>query len=143
MSAGRLSLITLGVADVARATAFYDSVGFERSSASVAGEVSFYRTGGSVLALYGWGQLAGDLRVDPASAGFRGVTLAMNCTSEADVDATFDQWATAGAMVVQPPEPASWGGYLAYVADLDGHVWELTYNPDIPLSDDGQLQMPS
>jgi uncharacterized protein len=139
----RLSLITLGVQDLSRATAFYLTLGFQPSSASVEGEVTFFRMAGSVLALYPWERLAADVGVGVEGTGFRGVTLAMNCDSEADVDWAFEQWATAGATVLTPPEHVAWGGYLGYVADLDGHVWELAYNPDIGFTPDGLLDLPA
>ena len=66
----------------------------------------------------------------------------MNLDSEVDVDGAFDRWATAGATVVKPPEHASWGGYTGYVADLDGHLWELAYNPGFGFTPDGQLDLP-
>ena len=141
-SRARLSLVTLGVDDVRRATAFYTSLGFERSSVSVEGEVSFFRVAGSVLAVWGRDAMAADIGVAPDGAGFRAVVLSMNGDSEADVDAAFDRWATAGATVVKPPEHTSWGGYTGYVADLDGHIWELAYNPGFGFTTDGQLDLP-
>jgi predicted lactoylglutathione lyase len=137
----RLSLVTLGAADLSRATAFYTAVGFEPSSASAEG-VTFFRAVGSVLALYPWELLAEDARVSPEGTGFRGVTLAMNCDSEAAVDAMFEVWQTAGARLVKPPEHAFWGGYTGYVADLDDHLWEIAYNPHWPLTEDGRIVLP-
>jgi uncharacterized glyoxalase superfamily protein PhnB len=142
-SGARLSLVTLGVSDLSRATAFYIALGFERSSASVDGDVTFLRTVGSVLALYPRERLAADARVAADGSGFRGVALAMNCDSEADVDWAFDQWATAGATVMAPPEHAPWGGYTGYVADLDGHLWELAYNPGFAFTADGRVDLPA
>jgi predicted lactoylglutathione lyase len=137
----RLTLVTLGVADLSRATAFYTAVGFERSSASAEG-VTFFRAAGSVLALYPWELLAEDARVPPEGTGFRGVTLAMNCDSEAAVDAMFEVWQTAGARLVKPAEHAFWGGYTGYIADLDDHLWEIAYNPHWPFTEDGRLILP-
>jgi uncharacterized protein len=141
----RLSLITLGVADLSRATAFYTTVGFERSSSSVDGEVTFFRTAGSVLALYPRERLAADVGMaEPGTgSGFRGMALAINCHSEADVDWAFEQWAAAGATVVMPPEHAAWGGYTGHVADLDGHLWELAYNPGWGFTADGRIDLPA
>ena len=141
-SRARLSLVTLGVGDVRRATAFYTSLGFDRSSVSVEGEVSFFRMAGSVLAVWGMDAMAADVGVTPEGTGFQAHALAMNFDSEADVDAAFDQWATAGATVVKLPEHTSWGGYTGYVADLDGHLWELAYNPGFAFTADGQLDLP-
>jgi len=138
----RLSLVTLGVEDLDRATAFYTTLGFERSSASVDGDVTFFRMAGSVLALYPRERLAADVGIAVAGSGFRAITLAMNCDSEADVDWVFEQWAAAGATVMMPPEHAAWGGYTGYVADLDGHLWELAYNPGWGFTADGRIDLP-
>jgi uncharacterized protein len=139
----RLSLVTLAVEDVRRATAFYTSLGFEPSSASVDGEVTFFRTVGSVLAVWGRADMAADVGVAPEGSGFRGAGLAMNHDSEADVDRSFEQWEAAGATVVKPPEHTSWGGYTGYVADLDGHLWELAYNPGFGFTPDGRIELPA
>jgi uncharacterized glyoxalase superfamily protein PhnB len=141
-SVPRLSLVTLGVEDLDRATAFYTTLGFERSSASVDGDVTFFRMAGSVLALYPRERLAADVGIAVDGTGFRAITLAMNCDSEADVDWAFEQWAAAGASVMMPPEHAAWGGYTGYVADLDGHLWELAYNPGWGFTVDGRLDLP-
>jgi len=139
----RLSLVTLGVEDVSRATAFYTSLGFDRSSASVDGEVSFFAMAGSVLGIWRRAAMATDVGVPPDGSGFRGVALSVNCDSEADVDWAFERWATAGATVVKPPEHAEWGGYSGYVADLDGHLWELAYNPGFAFLPDGRIDLPT
>jgi len=139
----RLSLVTLGVSDVARATGFYLSLGFERSSASVDGEVTFFRTEGSVLGLYGRGALAADAGVAVEGVGFKATSLSMNCDSPDAVDEAFEAWATAGATVLHPPEPTAWGGYVGYVADLDGHLWELAHNPHFPFLPDGRIDLPA
>ena len=143
----RVSLVTLGVADVARSTAFYQAMGWEPSSASVAGDVTFFRSGGAVLALWGAGDLAADAGADDAPAvlskpGFRGVALAINLGSEAEVDAAFATAEAAGAVIVKPPTRADWGGYTGYFADPDGHAWELAHNPYWPLGPDGLPQLP-
>jgi uncharacterized protein len=137
------SLVTLGVSDVPTATRFYEALGFERSSASVEGEVSFFRTGGSVLALWSAEELANDAAVPPRRGSeFRGVALAMNLGSTADVNAAMARAASAGARITQPPRPTEWGGYSGYFADPDGHVWELAHNPFWPLDERGLPQLP-
>jgi predicted lactoylglutathione lyase len=139
-----ISLVTLGVQDVAAATRFYEALGFERSSASVEGEVSFFRTAGGLLGLYG----AEDLRRDavagePAAPGaFRGVTLAVNVGSREEVDAALATAAAAGADVVKPAQATEWGGYHGYFADPDGHLWEVAHNPFWPLGADGRPVLP-
>jgi predicted lactoylglutathione lyase len=142
-TAARLSLVTLGVSDLSRATAFYTTLGFDKSSVSVEGDVTFFRTAGSVLALYARERLAEDAGVAPEGTGFRGVALAMNCDSEDAVDQAFEQWASAGASIMKNPEHAAWGGYTGYVADLDGHLWELAYNPGFTFTPDGQVDLPA
>jgi len=135
-----VSLVTLGVDDVARATAFYERLGWECSAASN-DQVSFFRTAGAILALYGRAELADDARV-AAGSGFGGVTLAINVESEALVDEAMATAETAGATILKPAQRAFWGGYLGYFRDLDGHVWEVAHNPGFPLGDDGIPQLP-
>ena len=130
-----LSLVTLGVADVARSSAFYEALGWERSSASVDGNVTFFQLGNVVMSLYGAADLAVDAQQPAARSGphgFRGVTLAINVGSSDEVDRVFAEWVAAGAVAVKLPVPVFWGGYSAYVADPDGHLWELAWNPHSP-----------
>jgi uncharacterized protein len=139
----RVSLITLGVADVARSTAFYQALGWEASPASVPGEVTFFRTAGAILAIWGAGELAADaLAPDAPGPGFRGVSQAVNVGSEAEVDAAFATAAAAGAVIVKAPVRTDWGGYSGYFADPDGHVWEVAHNPGWPLGPDQLPQLP-
>lgn len=128
-----LTLVTLAVRDLAVAAAFYEAVGFAKVFAQDG--IVFLRTRGSAIALYGWDDLAADAAVEPAGSGFRGITLASNQPSEAQVDATMSRWAAAGAARVKAAARAEWGGYSGYVADPDGHLWEIAYNP-------GQLFQP-
>ena len=133
----RVSLVTLGVADVARSTAFYEALGWQPSPASVPGDVTFFRSAGAILAIWGAGDLAEDALADGVpGAGFRGVALAINLGSEAEVDAAFETAAAAGAVIVKPPVRTEWGGYSGYFADPDGHAWEVAYNPGWPLGPD-------
>jgi uncharacterized protein len=138
----RLSIVTLGVADVGRATRFYESLGWQRSAASQQ-SITFLRMAGGVLALYEWNALAEDAEVPAEGSGFRGVTLASNQDSEAAVDAAFAAFVEAGATPIKEPTKVFWGGYSSYVADLDGHLWEIAYNPYMPLLDDGRLELTS
>ena len=138
----RISLVTLGVADVARSTAFYESLGWRRSSASQP-VITFFNTSGPVLALFGRQDLADDATVDATGSGFRAVTLSINVEAPEAVDATFDEWVAAGATVVRPPTPAVFeGGRIAYVADPDGHLWELAHNPYFPIDETGRVSAP-
>ncbi len=135
----RISIITLGVADLGRATAFYESLGWRNSA--TAPSIAFFETQGSVLGLYEWSALADDAKVPSEGSGFRGVALAMNLASPDEVDLVFAEWLAAGATSVVEPHKAFWGGYSSYVADLDGHLWELAHNPYATLDADGRLVM--
>lgn len=138
-----ISLVTLGVRDVAASTAFYEALGFPLSSASVVGEVSFFRTSGGLLGLYGVDDLAADAAVPTGvTAGFRGVSLAMNLASRDEVDAAMAAAEAAGATILKAPQPTEWGGYHAYFADPDGHAWEVAHNPFWPLDERGLPQLP-
>ncbi len=137
----RLTMVTLGVTDLARSTAFYESLGWHRSSASEE-TITFFAMQGSVLGLYGREALADDAQVSADGEGFRGVTLALNCVDRAEVDAVFEAWVAAGAMAVKAPEAVSWGGYSGYVADPDGHLWEIAHNPYSPNDESGRMQIP-
>jgi catechol 2,3-dioxygenase-like lactoylglutathione lyase family enzyme len=139
----RISLVTLGVADVAAATRFYEAIGFERSSASVEGEVSFFRTAGGLLGLWGAADLAADAGLGPPPADrFRGVALAINLESREAVDAAFADVDAAGGLMVKGPVATDWGGYSGYFADPDGNVWEIAHNPHWPLDERGLPQLP-
>ncbi|MCU0259584.1 MAG: VOC family protein [Ilumatobacteraceae bacterium] len=138
----RLSFVTLGVADVGRSTAFYESLGWTRSSASVA-STTFFNLQGPVLSLFGRDDLAADAGVDAAGGGFRGVTVAINVSSRAEVDDVYAEWLQAGASAVRSPSAADWGGYTAYVADPDGHLWEIAHNPYFELRADGVVRAPA
>ena len=134
----RLSIVTLGVADLAEATAFYESLGWRRSSASQ-DSITFFQLEGSVLGLYEWNALADDASVTADGSGFRGVTCALNLQSAAEVDAAYAEWVAVGGRAVHPPRTAVWGGYSSYVADLDGHLWEIAHNPYATIGADGRL----
>jgi uncharacterized protein len=140
-----ISLVTLGVADVRASTRFYQGLGFQLSSASVEGDVSFFRTAGGLLALWGVDDLRQDARADGAAepGAFRGVALAINVESTDAVDAAFVTARDAGARIVKEPEVTEWGGYQGYFADPDGHLWEVAHNPFWPLGADGLPQLPS
>jgi len=137
------SLITLGVRDVAASTRFYQALGFELSPASVEGEVSFFRTAGARLALWGQEDLAADANAEKRTAdGFRGVSLAINVETAAAVDDALRVAAAAGATIPRPAGATEWGGYNGYFADADGHLWEIAHNPFWPLGPDGLPQLP-
>ncbi len=135
----RVSIVTLGVADVAGSTRFYESLGWHRSSASQ-DDITFFAMQGSVLGLYEREALAEDAGVDADGSGFRGVTCALNLESTEAVDAVFAEWVAAGARPVKTPQEVFWGGYSSYVADPDGHLWEIAHNPYAAFDEDGNLQ---
>jgi catechol 2,3-dioxygenase-like lactoylglutathione lyase family enzyme len=138
----RLSLVTLGVADMARARAFYERLGFKASSASNE-SVTFFHAGGVVLGLFGRAALAQDAKVAEQGSGFSGIALAHNARSEAEVDAVLAEAAAAGGRIVKPAHRVFWGGWSGYFADLDGHLWEVAHNPFFPLDAAGHLQLPA
>ena len=139
----RLSLITLGVADLVRARAFYEG-GLGWRLADVPGEgIAFYQLGGIALALYPWDALAEDAQQTPTRGGFAGVTLAYNGRSKAEVDQVLARAVAAGAKLVKPAQQVFWGGYSGYFADPDGHLWEVAFNPFFPLAADGALVLPA
>lgn len=136
----RVSMITLGVKDVARSRAFYEALGFKASSASQE-SVTFFGGGGVVLGLYGRAPLAEDATVEDSAPGFSGVALAHNTRSEADVDAVLAEAVAAGAKVITPAGKVFWGGYSGYFADMDGHLWEVAFNPYFKLGEDGRIEL--
>jgi predicted lactoylglutathione lyase len=135
-------LVTLGVADVARATSFFEALGWPKSSASN-DDVSFFQLGGMALSVFGRQALADDADVSSADGGFRSISLAINLESATEVDRVAAEWLSCGGTMVKQPHRAFWGGYSGYVADLDGHLWELAHNPGFALMPDGSMQLPT
>jgi predicted lactoylglutathione lyase len=139
----RVSLVTLGVKDVARSTSFYVALGWPLSSASVPGDVSFFKTAGGILAIWGDANLAEDAGLAVASAADRsGQALAINLESREEVDAALAIAVAAGAQITRPAQATDWGGYNGYFADPDGHLWEVAYNPFWPIGEDGRPALP-
>lgn len=137
----RVTLVTLGVADMGRARAFYEGWGWRLHPASMEG-LTLYQMQGAALALFALEELAADQGRPGAGLGTGAMTLAQNCGSEAEVDAVFDAAIAAGGAALKRPERVFWGGYSGYLADPDGHVWEVAFNPGWPLADDGGLTLP-
>lgn len=124
----RISLITLGVRDMARAVKFYeDGLGFPRMESPP--EVAFFTLNGTWLGLYDRKALAEDATVPARGQGFAGFALAHNVGSEAEVAAVINQAVEAGGTLVKNPQKVSWGGYSGYFKDPDGYLWEVAYNP--------------
>jgi catechol 2,3-dioxygenase-like lactoylglutathione lyase family enzyme len=137
----RISLVTLGVADLDRSRAFYEGLGWTRSVRAAPGVV-FFQVGGIALALYPRDDLARDAQVSPEGSGFCGVALAHNVRSRDEVDRVLNEAAAAGATIRKPARDAEWGGYSGYFADPDGYLWEVAWNPGFTLAADGSITLP-
>src|SRR5580698_6895312 len=138
----RLSIVTLGVSDLARSREFYERLGWRRSMAQSEGIV-FFQAGGMALALYPRDELAKDANVaDGSPAGFSGITLAYNARTRAEVDSVLKDAEAAGAKIVKPAQDAFWGGYSGYFSDPDGFLWEAAWNPFFTIAEDGSVRIP-
>ena len=137
-----ISLVTIGARDVPALTGFYQSLGFELSPASVDGDVSFFKTGGSILALWGLADLRADAAATGEPAEFRGTALAINVAGEQDVDDALAAAVAAGATIARAAIKTDWGGYNGYFADPEGNLWEVAHNPYWPLDANGMPQLP-
>lgn len=129
----RITIITLGVADLARATAFYRALGWSPTPSS-SEEITFIATSGSMLALFPTDALAADAGLPPtASGGFRGVTTAINVDTDDEVVQVLATAEAAGARITKPATPSPFfAGLDGYFTDPDGHAWEVAHNPDLP-----------
>jgi uncharacterized protein len=137
----RISLITLGVADLARSKDFYQRLGWRRSMTQTDGIV-FFQAGGMGLALYPREELAKDANLSADGAGFCGMTLAYNARNREEVDAVLRQAEAAGAKILKHAKEAFWGGYSGYFSDPDGFAWEVAWNPSFPIAPDGSIRLP-
>lgn len=136
----RVSVITLGVADLARARAFYEALGWTARQSPTDEDVVFFQAGGLVVGLWGRGQLADDSGVED-TGGYGGITLAHNVRSPDEVDAVIAAAQAAGAIVARSPGETFWGGYSGVFVDPDGHPWEVAHNPYWTLHDDGTVRL--
>ena len=136
----RISIVTLGVADIGRARAFYERLGWHGQEVE---ETVFFQAGGLAVVLWHEDKLADDAGL-PRAAGqrFRGISLAQNVRSAAEVDAVVTAAERAGAVVTRRPAPTFYGGYAGYFTDPEGHAWEIAHNPGFTLADDGSLVLP-
>lgn len=138
----RINIITLGVRDLGKAVSFYrDGLGWPQSSASVGDFAIFNLSTGTALALYPRDALAADANVRDCG-GFGGITLAQNVMSKQQVDLVLADAVKAGGVVLKPAQEADWGGYSGYFADVDGHPWEVAWNPLFTI-ENGRLQLPA
>jgi catechol 2,3-dioxygenase-like lactoylglutathione lyase family enzyme len=140
----RISLVTLGVADVEASARFYETLGFKRSRGAGTESIVFMPLRGIVLGLFSRSSLAEDAGLEDGTPGaFGGITLAYNTRSEAEVDTLFDAVVAAGGRPLKRPVKVFWGGYSGYVADPDGHPWEIAFNPQWEVSEDGAMRLPA
>jgi len=137
----RISIVTLGVTDLARSREFYERLGWRRSSASSA-EIVFFQAGSIGLALYPRAELAKDANVALEGYAFPGFTLAFNARTREGVDAVLAEAQKAGANLLKPAREAFWGGYSGYFSDPDGFLWEVAWNPFFAIAENGALQLP-
>jgi len=140
----RFTVITLGVSDMRASIAFYEALGFLRKFRATGEAVAFFDTGGTVVGLFPWDQLAQEATLPdhPRPKTFRGVTLAWNCRSAEEVDAVMDFAISSGASLLKPAQNTDYGGYGGYFADPDGHVWEAVVAPGIEVGDDRRVHLP-
>jgi len=136
----RVSLVTLGVTDLARARAFYEALGWT-TRAAPGDDVVFFQAGGMVLALWDRAQLAEDSGVTD-SGGWGGITPAYNTRSPEEVDEVIEQARAAGASIPRAGAETFWGGYSGVFVDPDGHPWEVAHNPRWTIRDDGSVELP-
>ncbi|WP_457089382.1 VOC family protein [Microvirga sp. P5_D2] len=137
----RLTLVTLGVTDLAKSRAFYEAWGWKASSASQP-SVVFFQANGLALGLFGRTALAEDAHVEDKPTGFAAITLAYNAHSKQEADEVYARAIAVGARAVKPLQDVFWGGYSGYFADPDGHLWEVAWNPFFPLDEQGHLFLP-
>ncbi|NNF32781.1 MAG: VOC family protein [Saprospiraceae bacterium] len=132
-------MVGLGVKDLKASTLFYETHFGWTKTRSSNDDITFFQLNGILLSLYNREKLAEDATVDPNGSGFKGVTLAYNTRSEEEVDDIIKRLSDAGVTIVKQPEKVFWGGYSSYIADPDGHLWEIAFNPFLPLDEDGNV----
>jgi predicted lactoylglutathione lyase len=138
----RISIVTLGVADVERSARFYEKLGWERRASSIEGEIAWFGTADSYLGIFGWRDLADDATMaNPTRGSFGGVTLAINVESSEAVDAALANAVAAGGSLLKPATEFGFG-YGGYFADPDGHPWEVVWNRGFPVGPDGRITIP-
>lgn len=137
----RISIVTLGTHDLARASAFWEAMGLERRVKQYEG-VAFFQLNGLMLGLWPFEKLAEDCRL-PGGLPAGGVTIAYNTRSEGEVDTVLAQAVAAGATLQVAAHKAFWGGYSGYFLDPDGHPWEVAYNPFFALQPNGDVILPA
>lgn len=137
----RVSLVTLGVSDLARASKFYEAMGMRRRLKQAEG-VAFFDASGVVISLWSREALAKDSNVEDSKPGFSGIALAYNVASEPEVDAVLRAAKVAGGKILKPAQRAFWGGFYGHFSDPDGHIWEVAHNPGFAFDDHGNIVVP-
>lgn len=137
----RITLVTLGVRDLEKSTAFFERLGWRRSVKEAPG-VAFFQCGGIAVSLYPVEALAADAGIAPGTPGSGSFALAHNTRTREEVDAVLAEASSAGAEIVKLAADAFWGGYSGYFRDLDGYLWEVAWNPGFPLDESGAVSLP-
>jgi predicted lactoylglutathione lyase len=140
----RFTVITLGVSDIRASIAFYEALGFARRMRATGEAVAFFDTGGTMIALFPWNQLAADVTLpdQPRPKAFRGTTLAWNCSSTEEVNEVLDFAISCGASLLKPAHKTDYGGYSGYFGDPDNHPWEVVVAPGIEVGNDRRVHLP-
>jgi len=140
----RFTVITLGVGNIRASIAFYEALGFKRKMRATGEDVAFFDTGGTVIGLFPWDQLAADVTLpdQPRPTAFRGVTLAWNCASAEEVDRVLDFAISKGASLLKAAHQTDYGGYSGYFGDPDNHPWEVVVAPGIEVGADRRVHLP-
>jgi uncharacterized protein len=140
----RFTVVTLGVSDMGRSVAFYEALGFVRKFRATGEAVAFFDTGGTVIGLFPWTELAHDATLPemPRPSTFRGITFAWNCRSKEEVNAVLRFAISKGASPLKRARTTDYGGYSGYFADPDGHPWEVVVAPGIEVGDDRRVHLP-
>lgn len=135
-------MITLGVSDFQRSLNFYEKgLGWKKSTSSQ-DEIAFFALGGMILGIYPKHLLAEDATVDSSGNGFSGITISYNAKSEKEVDEVLNEVKNLGATIVKPAQMVFWGGYSGYFKDLDGHLFEVAFNPFWELDENDNVKLP-
>lgn len=135
----RITIVGLGVSDLKKSTAFYTEIFGWNKLPSSNDDITFIRLNGILLSLYGREKLAEDATVDPQGQGFKGFTLAYNTRSKEEVDQLIEDLESKGVQIVKRPQEVFWGGYSSYIADPDDNLWEIAFNPFLPLDEAGNV----
>ena len=138
----RLSIVTLGVRDLAKSRKFYEALGWRAANVK-SDAIAFFQLGGIAFALYGRADLAKDAGVPDSAPGFSGISLAHNVRDKAEADAVIAHAVKSGGRLVKKAQDVFWGGYSGYFADPDGHLWEVAWNPFFPLDAKGAISLPA